>query len=249
MKVLIIEDESLAAAELEEMINDLNANFEIVAKLDSVNAAVNWLTKNSCDLIFLDIHLADGNGFEIFEQVKVLTPVIFTTAFDKYAIQAFSINSIDYLLKPIEQDKLTAALQKLDRQNQQIENKIAKLVEQYKSKENLYPRKFMVHSGELMLAVTIDDVAYFYAHHRYVLLCTFKNEQFIVDYTLDKLEQLLNPEIFFRVNRQFIVAQKAIIGMTAHTKGRVKLSTNPLIKDEVIVSVERSPKFKSWINL
>lgn len=249
MQVIIIEDETLAAAELAEMIHEFNPDINIVAQLDSVKSAVNWLSKNTCDLIFLDIHLADGNGFDIFEHIEISIPVIFTTAFDEYAIKAFSINSIDYLLKPIEADKLASALQKFDKQKQFIDDKINKLIEQYKTNENQYPRKFMVHSGDLILAVSTSDIAYFYAHQRYVLLCTFKNEQFIIDYTLDKLEQLLNPETFFRVNRQYIVAQKCILGMSPHTKGRVKLITNPAIKEEVIVSVDRSPKFKSWINL
>jgi DNA-binding LytR/AlgR family response regulator len=248
MRILIIEDEKLAALELEEMIIALDNTLVIVDKLDSVKSAVKWLTHNSCDLIFLDIHLADGNGFEIFEQLEVLTPVIFTTAFDQYAIQAFSINSIDYLLKPIETEKLVAALNKFNGQKQFINSELAKLLEQYKTGENQFPKRFMVHSGELMLAISTSDIAYFFAHQRYVILCTFKNEQYVIDYTLDKLEQLLNPNKFFRINRQFIIGQQTILGMMPYTKGRVKLITNPPIKEEVIVSVDRSPKFKSWMN-
>lgn len=249
MNVIIVEDEKLAADELEELLHAYDPSIRIMAKIDSVQGTVDWLQQNTCDLIFLDIHLADDIGFKIFEKIKVRTPVIFTTAYDEYAIRAFSINSIDYLLKPIETQRLAMALDKYNDLKQQVSGDgIERLIEAYNSKQIQYQGRFIVHAGDRIRSIISSDIAYFYAQQRYVILFTNKNEQYIIDYTLEKLEQVLNPEQFFRINRQFIVSFDAIKNMFPYTKGRIKIETEPLSKEEIVVSVDRAARFKHWLN-
>lgn len=248
MNVIIIEDEKLAAIELEELLHACDPSVQVLAKIDSVKGAVEWLEQQACDLIFLDIHLADDNGFRIFERIEVNTPVVFTTAYDQYALHAFTTNSIDYLLKPVEQDKLSTALKKYRNMRNLFGEELVRLLESYTRAGSQYQKKFMVHSGERMIPVPAGDIAYFFAQQRYVVLFTRKNEQYVIDYTLDKLEQMLDPQLFFRINRQFIISAESITGMTPHTKSRVKLDLLPPAKEDVIVSVDRSPRFKQWVN-
>lgn len=248
MNVVIIEDEKLAALELEELLQACDPSITVVARIDSVKRSVEWLKQNTCDLIFLDIHLADDNGFRIFEHLTVNTPVIFTTAYDKYALKAFTLNSIDYLLKPVELDKLKTALHKFRNIKQIFGEELVRLMESYKQPEAQYKKRFLVHSGERVIPVPVEDIAYFYAQQRYVLLFTLKNEQYVIDHTLDKLEQMLDPGGFFRINRQFIVSSASIKSMTPHTKGRLIIDLIPATKEEAIVSVDRSPRFKQWVN-
>lgn len=248
MNVLIIEDEKLAAFELQDLLVACDPSIRVLAMIDSVRSSVEWLRHNSCDLIFLDIHLADDSGFRIFEQVEINTPVIFTTAYDRYALRAFTLNSIDYLLKPVETDKLNTALLKFRTLKQVFGNELSMLMEGYRNPEIQYQQRFIVQSGERTLPVLSSDIAYFYAQQRYVVLFTLQNQQYVIDHTLDKLEQLLDPANFFRINRQFIIAASSIKSMSAYTKGRLKIELQPASKEEAVVSVDRSPKFKQWIN-
>jgi DNA-binding LytR/AlgR family response regulator len=248
MNVLIVEDEKLAADELEELIYQYNPNIKVAAKLDSVEATVNWLSEFSVDLIFMDIHLSDDNSFTIFEKIDIKTPVIFVTAYDEYALQAFSINSIDYLLKPIDFDKLAAALTKMESLKKEFSPDFSNLVTAFRNRDLAYQKRFLVHSGDKILSIPDTDVAYFLAHQRYIVLYTLDNQQYVIDYTLERLEQILDPHHFFRINRKFILCFAAIKAMFPYSKGRIKIDITPEPKEEVVVSVDKATKFKQWLN-
>ncbi|MEO0899937.1 MAG: LytTR family DNA-binding domain-containing protein [Bacteroidota bacterium] len=254
-RALIIEDEPLAARRLSRMLQELEPDMEILDILDSVKGAVNWLKIKEADLIFLDIHLADGNSFAIFEEVEVDTPIIFVTAYDEYAIKAFKLNSVDYLLKPIEREELAQSLKKFNSQkamvpaNPQID--VAALIEAMQAPmapSDTFQKRFMVTSGEKIKSIPIEEVAYFFGQQKYVFLITHDNRRHIINYTLGQLEDLLDPEEFFRINRQFIVGFSAISQMFSYSKSRIKVELTPTSDIEAIVSIEKTPRFKSWLN-
>lgn len=208
-----------------------------------------WLQENEHpDLIFMDIQLADGISFEIFNQIPVKCPVIFTTAFDQYAIQAFKVNSIDYLLKPVKNDELEAAIAKFRKSKTSTDSPIPyeKLLGLLKGKPELHKR-LLIRFGETIKAVEVSDVAYFYTENKINYLCTFDKKTYPLDFNLDQLESMIDPEHFFRINRQFIVHIKAINKMVSYSKSRVKLELVPPTEIETIVSTERSPNFKNWL--
>ena len=220
MRAIIVEDEKHARDNLEKLLHELDPGIEIQAKLDSVRGTVAWLEANRTDLIFLDIHLADDLSFKIFEQTQVLTPVIFTTAYDQYALRAFKVNSLDYLLKPIDKEELSQSHQ----------------------------QRFLVTRREKILSVKTDDVAYFEGEDRYVYLVKNDGARFIVEYKLSDLEDLLNPAHFFRLNRSYIARFEAIDKITVLSKSRVKVDLKPAAPREVIVSTETARDFKAWLN-
>lgn len=250
IQALIIEDEPLAADKLERALNRAEHSVEVLAKAKSIQSAVQWLQNNTADLIFCDIHLGDGLSFNIFDQVEVKTPIIFTTAYDQYALQAFKLNSIDYLLKPVSKTDLEKALQKYvelkEPMNPQID--FSALMDAMKGEKEDYQQRFMVYLGERIVTVKSEEIAYFYAEGKYVFLVTSDGKEHIVDYTLDRLTQKLDPTHFFRVNRQFIVTIKGIAEMFTYSKSRVKIELKPEAKKPVIVSGERSSDFKKWLN-
>lgn len=246
MKVVIIEDEIIAADYLEKMIRRCDAGIEIMAKLDSVSASVAWFQTHKPDLIFLDIHLADDISFKIFERVEIKTPVIFTTAYDHYAIQAFKLNSIDYLLKPIDQEELLRSIEKYKNiYTAQIDMQL--LAGMFR-RQPVYQERFLVSSGQKLRSVPVSEIAYFFAEQKLSFLIDRSGRQFIIDQSLDKLEALLDPANFFRINRQFIVSFGSIKNMFSYSKSRVKLELDPAMDKETIVSVERAPGFKEWLN-
>ena len=252
LNVLIIEDEPPAARRLGRMLQQLEPQAQIMEILDSVSSAVRWLEIHQADLIFADIHLADGNSFSIFEQVKVRTPIIFATAYDQYAIRAFKLNSVDYLLKPIEREDLAKALTKF-RENRQGPSSlidVQALMQAMESQKQrpTYQRRFMVTTGEKIKSIPTEEVAYFFGQQKYVFLITHDGRQHIVDYTLTQLEDLLDPEQFFRINRQFIIGFDAIGQMFAYSKSRVKIELHPPSDMEAIVSIEKAPRFKQSLN-
>lgn len=252
MKVLIIEDEQLAANRLSRMLQKIEPGIEILETLDTVSDSVAWLQENEADLIFMDIQLADGNSFAIFEKVDVFTPIIFATAFDQYAIKAFDVNSIDYLLKPIKQEKLEKSLQKFKKRQITDESMldVASLMKAlHPEEENKFQKRFLVSAGDKIKSIPIEDVAYFYGQKRYVFLITKENRRHIVDYTLGKLETMLDPEKFFRINRQFIISYKAIENMYPYSKSKVRCELLPVSDVEAIVSTDRVRSFKNWLNL
>ncbi|MFO7655658.1 MAG: LytTR family DNA-binding domain-containing protein [Bacteroidales bacterium] len=250
MNVLIIEDEVFAAEKLEQMLLEINPAINVLAKLGSINESVKWLMNNKSDLIFLDIQLSDGISFSIFEQVTINTPIIFTTAYDQYAIKAFQLNSISYLLKPIRKSELEESLQKYHSLKSAFSIDFEMLLANIQGREHEYKKRFLIQIGEKIRKVEINDIAYFFMFEKAVYLRTFQGNSYPVDYTLDKLESLINTEKFFRINRKYIVCIDAITSMFAYSRSRVKLELKPNADDEhdIIVSIDRSSDFKKWLN-
>jgi len=250
MNILIIEDEAFAAEKLEQMLLDINPAIKVLAKLGSINESVKWLMNHTAELIFLDIQLSDGISFSIFEQVTINTPIIFTTAYDQYAIKAFELNSISYLLKPIRKKDLEESLQKYQALKSAFSIDFEMLLANMQGREPEYKKRFLIQIGEKISKIEISETAYFYVLYKGVFLKTFEGKSYPVEYTLDKLESLLNPELFFRINRKFLVNMEAISKMVAYSRGRVKLELKPKPEDDfdTIVSIDRSSDFKKWLN-
>jgi DNA-binding LytR/AlgR family response regulator len=254
MRVLIIEDEPYAQNELQRLLRQTGKDLEITACLDSVADTVEWLHLNSPpDLIFADIQLADGLSFEIFRQVRVTVPVIFTTAFNEYAIQAFQVNSIDYLLKPIKIDELTKALNKLALLKEQFESSanpsdqllIEKLIRSFRTG---YKSRFVVRVGDQYKHIDVTETAYFYAEDNEVLLVTTGNRRYIIDHTLDELNQMLDPGLFFRISRSYLVGIKAIGKVSKYFNSRLILELIPPAEEKVLISRVRAGEFLKWMD-
>ncbi|GAB3758768.1 LytR/AlgR family response regulator transcription factor [Spirosoma pomorum] len=255
MNVLIIEDENLTAKRLEGLLHKYDANINVLARIPSVAEAVAWFNTSShpvVDLVFMDIHLEDDLGFSIFEQTNMKTPVIFTTAYDEYMIQAFKVNSIDYLLKPINYGDLVAAIEKyksLKQQFGQASNPdletLLQLINKPKSSE--YKDRFMITVGTKIRSINTNDIAYFYLQDKVVFLVTNEGMHLPVDYSLDKLTQLLNPRQFFRISRQFLVSLPAIQTIHTFSAGKLKLDMQPKSRQDVFVSGDRITEFKEWL--
>ena len=252
MKVLIIEDEIPAAEKLERYLNRYDAEIEVLDKLNSVKSAVHWLKVNQSktDLILLDIQLIDGKSFAIFDQVEVTVPIIFTTAFDEYAIKAFDVNSIAYLLKPITFDDLTVALDKYRRLRKKGSSELVHMSDVLKSLSNTraYKSRFTVKIGEHIRSVTTDQIALFYADGRNAYIVNFNQRHLIIDYKLEELEDLLDPVVFFRANRTFIVSIHAIKDVLVYSNSRLKIITEQKLDKEIIVSREKVGAFKQWFD-
>ncbi|MEO0728318.1 MAG: LytTR family DNA-binding domain-containing protein [Bacteroidota bacterium] len=250
MKILIIEDEKHARNHLERMLLDLNPNIQITEKLGSVKKSVEYLqTQPEIDLIFLDIHLSDDLSFRIFEQLEVQTPIIFTTAYDQYAIRAFKVNSIDYLLKPIEASDLSKALDKYrSYQPQYNMANLSQLVAQLKGEEKKYQERFIVSRGDKILSIPTSEVAYFEGEDRYVFLVTREGNRYIVDYRLSDLEDLLDPQHWYRLNRSFIAQFEVINKIISLSKSRIKVELQPAARRDIFVSSANTRAFKEWLN-
>ena len=247
MKVILVEDEKHARDNLEHLLLNIAPEIEILAKLESVKRTVEWLQNNQADLIFLDIHLADDLSFKIFEQIKVTTPVIFTTAYDKYALKAFKVNSIDYLLKPIDEEELAASIEKF-KTTQAAKVDYAQLQTMITQPQKTYQQRFLVTRRDKIKSLTIDQIAFFEGEDRYVYLINKEGNRFIVDYKLSDLEEILDPEIFFRLNRSFIAHFDAIHTITGVSKSRLKVDLLPKAKRDIIVSSANTKHFKGWLN-
>jgi DNA-binding LytR/AlgR family response regulator len=250
MNAIIIEDEKFAAERLEKMIYEIDKNINIIAKLVSVEESVLWLKKHATDLIFLDIQLSDGISFSIFDEILIKTPIIFTTAYDQYSIKAFNLNSISYLLKPVRKEELEQSLKKYHELKSAFSIDFESLLAGIQGKKPEYKKRFLIQIGDKLKKIETDDIAYFYAFDKSVFIKTFQKSSYVVDYTLDALENILNPDQYFRVNRKYIVNMQAISEMIAYSRSRVKLNLNPPADDELdtIVSIERSSDFKKWLN-
>lgn len=252
MKALIVEDENIAADKLERLLKQIDESIEVSAKLESVSQTTEWLKANTVDLIFLDIHLSDGNCFRIFDELEVKTPIIFTTAYDQYAIQAFKVNSIDYLLKPINKYDLIQSIEKYKQVHSMCESSDTidynDLMSSIKSHHKLYQKRFMVVVGDQIKTILCRDVAYFFAEGKYVFLVDKDRQRYLVDFTLDKLNEILDPDSFFRINRQIIVGFESIKTMQKWFTRRIKLHLEPAYENDAIVSVERVSDFKKWLN-
>jgi DNA-binding LytR/AlgR family response regulator len=247
MKVIIIEDELLAQAKLEAMLMSLDRSIEVSAKVNSVEEALRWLSSNpSPDIAFVDIQLSDDHSFEIFRQHPVNFPVIFTTAYDKYLLESFEFNSVDYLLKPITEEKLKRSLNKVKKLEQHfLQGNILKMIEHTSSPVK---RRIVAKKGNEFIALELDEVAYFYTEHKLVFVRDFSGRQLIVDKNLADLESTLDKNRFFRLNRKFIAQLKAIERFKPD-KGKVRIYLRPEMKEEVHVSKETAPEFRKWIGM
>ncbi len=250
MRILIIEDETPAADRLKKMILDLEPNGEIINNLVSIASSVTWLKENPApDLIFMDIHLSDGDSFQIFNELEVTSPVVFVTAYDQYALEAFKVNSIDYLLKPVKKEDLARAIEKYKQRTGSNMQQMMDLLKQMNivpSKKEIQKR-IVIRYGDTIKMVEISDVAYFYTEDKINFLCTKGNLRYPIDQNLDELESIVDDTIFFRINRQYIININAIDKMLAWSKSRVKVILKPVCDQETIVSTERSPHFKEWL--
>ena len=252
MKALIIEDEKRAAQRLKKLITEIDPNVQILDILDSIEDSVMWFqTNNSPDLIFLDIHLSDGLSFKIFNQVEVHCPVIFTTAYDEYAIRAFDLNSIDYLLKPIDKSKLEKSLIKFHKLNpgsQGIDNQLMDILKSFKSGTQNFKSRFLINKADSFLILNIDEIAYFYSEDKLTFIRTFENKRHVIDESLDSLVETLNPAHFFRINRQAIISLKSIKSIDSYFNYKLKLGLIPISTDlNTVISRSKVPDFKEWI--
>lgn len=254
MRVLIIEDETLAAKRIRKMVEDLEPEAVIEGVTDSIEGSVDWLNQHQHpDIILMDIELADGQSFEIFNRVEVKSTIIFTTAYDEYAIRAFKVNSIDYLLKPIDPEELKKAFEKWKSRSVTEIPSAAKIdldsIVLALREKNIpaYKKRFLVKQGQRLIPVDISEIAFFYTEDKVSFIRTFTDQRYMVDHSLDELEELLDPEDFFRANRQFIVSPKSLDGIHHHFNGKLKVNLRPVAGDEVFVSRERAADFKNWL--
>lgn len=256
MNILIIEDEAPAARRLAGLVQNARPNSTLLGPLDSIESAVDFFEKEKKpDLVFMDIQLADGLSFDIFSKTEVAAPVIFTTAFDQYTLQAFKVHSVDYLLKPIGTEELLAALDKFDRYffNEKKEDKVAAFDPFFMEKmlQNLqkqpFKERFLVKTGQTLGYLPVGDVAYFFSEDS-LTFAQSSEKKFILDQPLDQIEGLLDPGKFFRINRKLIVSIAAVAKIYTHLNGRLKLDLLPKMGDEVFVSRERVGEFKNWLD-
>lgn len=258
MNVVVIEDERLTAQRLISLVKKYDASINVLAQIASVAEAISWFRANpvtSVDLIFMDIHLEDGDCFQIVHKLDLTTPIIFTTAFDGYMIKAFKVNSIDYLLKPVNYEELAAALKKFRslRSNNEFQPgsmqvEIKALMKQLRQQENpQFKDRFMITVGTRIRSIKTESVAYFYLERKTVLLVTHDGTTLPIDYSLDKLTQIIDPKQFFRISRQFIVSLNAIQMVHTISAGKLKLDLIPGTKQEVAVSGDRVSAFKEWL--
>jgi DNA-binding LytR/AlgR family response regulator len=248
MNCLIIEDEKVAAQKLVGLIKISDPSVIIVEIIQSVKNAVQWLNTNEApDLIFMDIQLADGLCFEIFEQTIVKTPVIFTTAYDEYALKAFKVNSVDYLLKPIAQDELNNAILKFKENKAPKEIPVQIFDSILQRLTNKYKNKFVINTGPHIKVFTTDDIQCFYSMEKCTFLQNNSGRDYAINYTLDQLEDLLDPARFFRINRKFIVSSLAIKDIMSFSNSRLKVKLTSNESDDLIVSREKVQDFKKWL--
>jgi len=252
MKAIIIEDEHFAAMRLEKMILECDKNIEIVAKLQSVKESVEWFKNNNHpDIIFLDIQLEDDLSFSIFDKVDVKSNIIFTTAFDEYAIKAFKLKSIDYLLKPINQTELNNAISKYKNWNSTEStainiNELRNLLQQ--NTVHTFRERFAVTVGETLRQINVEDIAYFFSTSSITFAVMHNKKQYSLDLSLDNLKEQLNPKDFYRINRQFLISLKSIANVHIFPKSRLKIEINPPTSEEIFVSIDKSADFKRWMN-
>jgi two-component system, LytTR family, response regulator LytT len=255
MKILIVEDEPLAARKLQKLVLEIDPSVEIVGMTDSIESSVEWLESNPPPtLILMDIELADGQSFDIFNRTEVRSTIIFTTAYDEFALKAFKVNSIDYLLKPVRKEDLSKALDKfksLKSANSQADSHInlEKLLTELRQTQAIksYRDRFLVKQGQKLITVEATEVAYMFAEDRVNFIRNKSGQKFIIDYSLDELESQLDPSVFFRLNRKFIAQAKSIESVHPYFNGKLKIHLKPAVEEEVLVSREKASDFKAWM--
>lgn len=250
MRILIVEDEPLAAERLQGLLGGYSRPIEVAHWADSVRGAVQWLRHDSPDLMLLDIHLGDGLSFDIFEQTEVQAPAIFTTAFDQYAVRAFKVNSLDYLLKPVQKEELYQALDRFyEHQNQNtftVNNELMQVLSGMVRQE--YKSRFLVKLGEKLITVPVSAISYFFVEDRATLLRTRNGHTYPIGYTIEQLELMLNPEQFFRINRSYVVTVEAIESVMPFPGNRLEvIPESRHTKDPLVVSRELCATFRKWL--
>lgn len=249
IKAIIIEDENLAAQRLKMLIEEISDTIEIVEILPSIKQAVRWLSVHPIELIFLDINLADGSAFEIFEQVEIRTPVIFTTAYSQFALRAFEQYSIDYLLKPVTREKLKNSLNKLKHlyQGAELANNIQDMYKAINQIHTQSEMRFMVQLGNKFRVIESQEVAYFLSEDKLTFLVTWENKRYPIDHSLRSLETSLSSKDFFRVNRQYLLHRKAIQELYTYSSSRIKVIVDPSTADDIVVAKDKLGQFKKWL--
>jgi len=250
MKIIIIEDEQPAAEKLRKAILKFDAAAEFPTLLHNVHAAVEWLSAHPApDLIFLDIELSDGLSFRIFEKCSITCPVIFTTAYDEYWQEALEYNGIDYLLKPIKKEKLENAINKYKKLQQHFSPNYNDLFQQWpaRGQSNGFRKRFLVKKGTDLVAVRADDIAYCYAAHKLVFIVDGRAQKFILDRSLNDLEKELDPTVFYRASRKYLVNMQYISRIRTFPKSKLLVELNPPAPEEIIISQENVPAFKQWL--
>lgn len=253
MNVLIIEDEPFAQQELIRLLHETDPSLHVLECIDSVEESVEYLSQaREIDLIFMDIQLSDGLSFEIFNLTEVKPPVIFTTAYDEYAIKAFKVNSIDYLLKPVDEDDLARALEKFRKlQHTSAKNESYFSTKQLKEVLGLYrpsyKNRLVVRLGDKIQHVDANDIAYFFSEDKVSFLMTTKGKKYIINYSLEQIESFMNPDDFYRLNRQFIANISAISTIDKYFNSRLKIGLNPEVEDDVLISRTKVTDFLNWL--
>jgi len=251
LNILIFEDEHLSAERLEQLLARLDQDLEILDVLNSVKQGIEWFKKNpNPDLILMDIHLSDGSCFELFNQVEIDVPVIFTTAYDEYAIKAFKVNSIDYILKPIDFQELVAAFEKFNKyrkQDSSIQKQLFHTLYEQISQSGKYKQRFLVKIGEQLKRIESNEIAYFIFEDGLVWANSKMNLRLPMDYSLEQLEQMLDPKHFFRINRKMLINLDSVEKIHTYFNSRLKLRLRPDFGEDVIVSRERVNSFKKWL--
>jgi DNA-binding LytR/AlgR family response regulator len=255
MKILIIEDERPTQRMIIDLVKEVEPSAEIVGAIDSVQESVEWLKSNPHpEIILMDIQLSDGVSFEILKQVPVTSMIIFTTAFDEYAIQAFKVNSLDYLLKPVEAQELEEAFQKYDNyskkfiQAKNLDTNYDELVSAIKNSFPEYRKRFLIRSDESWFQVPVEDIAYFYSLQKITFAVTFRKREYPVDFSLENLKEQLDPDLFFKINRQFIVNLNAISRVHSWFQGKLVLELNPAPEEKPVVGKDKAADFKRWMD-
>ncbi|WP_353780006.1 LytTR family transcriptional regulator DNA-binding domain-containing protein [Winogradskyella sp. 3972H.M.0a.05] len=252
MKVVIVEDEITASENLKYLLDSIDSNIEVLTVLDSVRASIEYFSKPiEAELVFMDIHLADGISFEIFDKVRIDAPIIFTTAYDQYAIKAFKVNSVDYILKPIEEEELGNAIDKFKNMTPTKAKgnvEIDSLIELLNANKKTYKSTYLVHHRDELLPVKSDDFAYFYIDTSIVKGVTNTNKTYIIDKKLEDIESELDPAKFHRFNRQFIINKNAIANVKFYFNGKLVINVNPPFEDRIVVSKAKATEIKNWIN-
>jgi len=251
MQILILEDEEQALKRLQKIILEVMTDAVLTGSTSSVEETIHWFQHNPMpDLIFMDIQLADGNSFQLFNVIKINCPVIFTTAYENYALEAFKVNSVDYLLKPIDKADVKRAIDKLKllQSSRSFVADYAEILKTIQPPAKKYKDRFIIKIGDTIKSLSIGEIAYFYTENKSNFVCTNEGKRYPIDFNLDQTEQMLNAKNFFRINRQFIIGHHAIEEMKAHTRSRIIVKLNPPSRLDTIVALDRAQDFRTWLS-
>ncbi|MDR2585575.1 MAG: LytTR family DNA-binding domain-containing protein [Prevotellaceae bacterium] len=247
MRVLIVEDEVPAQIQLERLINIHYPHFEVVEKIPPIKGCVSWLRDNKADLIFMDVELSDGLCYEIFKQTKVMAPVVIVTAYDNYAIEAFKVNSVDYLLKPVGRDDFVEAVERALKRNVPLASLDVKAIRELFQPQTEYKERFTIKLGDKIIVLNVGDIAYFYSLEKSTYMTTYEGIKHLSDLTLDTIEEQIDPKYFFRLSRGCIAHIDAIKSIVKYSNSRLKVSLLPELNEVILVSRVRASQFLNWL--